>query len=160
MPDVVVRQIHTDDEILKDFLPIGNYAFGATPPVESEEKRRENLPYHRERRIVVSYEDGHPRATAAALSMTQNVRGAIFPMGAISPVAAHPMGRRKGYARMALTQLLGLLREEGHAFTGLYPFRESFYQRLGYVTYPRIKKIDVDGANLATLSKREIDGIV
>lgn len=160
MTDVVVRQIHTDDEILNDFSPIGNYAFGSTPPMETEEKRRENLPYNRERRIVVSYENGHPRATAAALSMTQNVRGTVFQMGAISPVAAHPMGRRKGYARMALTHLLGILREEGHAFTGLYPFRESFYQRLGYVTYPRVKKIDVDTANLSTLSKQEIDDIV
>lgn len=160
MPNVVVRQIHTDEEILDDFLIIGNYAFGATPPMDSEEKRREFLPYAKERHIVVTYEDNQPRAAAAAINMIQNIRGKIFPMGGISPVAAHPLGRRKGYARQALIKVFGLLREEGHAFTGLYPFRESFYQRLGYVTYPRIMKIDVDAANLSSLSKHNIEGIV
>lgn len=160
MPEVNIRQIETDEEILYDFMSLTNYAFRPTPPTINDEERSEMLPTGRERRIVVAYEDGQPRATAAALDMTQNVRGKIYGMGGISPVATHPMGRRQGYARQSLVTLFGIMREAGHVFTGLHPFRESFYERLGYVTFPRIQRVDFDTANLGKLLKMNIPGDV
>jgi predicted acetyltransferase len=51
-------------------------------------------------------------------------------------VATAPAARRNGYCRRAMAALLAAARADGQAFSTLYPFRESFYERLGYVTYP------------------------
>ncbi len=51
-------------------------------------------------------------------------------------LAAAPDIRRKGYARRVFTALLEAGQKDGQAFSSLYPFRESFYERLGYCTFP------------------------
>lgn len=68
--------------------------------------------------------------------MSQQVRGKIFNMGGIWGVATRPEARRQGYCRRVLTELLTAVRDSGAVFTTLYPFRESFYERLGYTTFP------------------------
>ncbi len=47
-----------------------------------------------------------------------------------------PDSRRKGYARRVFTALLEAGQKDGHVFSSLYPFRESFYEGLGYCTFP------------------------
>jgi predicted acetyltransferase len=51
-------------------------------------------------------------------------------------VATAPAARRSGYARRLLAALLAEVREHGQPVSCLYPFRESFYERLGYATFP------------------------
>jgi predicted acetyltransferase len=51
-------------------------------------------------------------------------------------VATQPAARRQGYSRRVLVELLAALRGDGQVFSTLYPFRESFYERLGYVSFP------------------------
>ena len=63
--------------------------------------------------------------------MTQNVRGEIYPLAAFWGLSTLPEARRKGYARKVFTALMEATREEGHVFSALYPFRESYYEALG-----------------------------
>jgi hypothetical protein len=90
--------------------------------------------------------------------MTENVRGAILPMGGVAAVATDPLGRRKGYARLVLRGLFERMRERGQPVSVLYPLRPTFYGRLGYASLPPRRVIDLGPASLAPLLRQEIDG--
>jgi hypothetical protein len=59
---------------------------------------------------------------------------------------------------MLLTRLLGESREAGRTLSALYPFRESFYERLGYVTFPVVRRYTFHPAALAPLLRRQLPG--
>ena len=80
-------------------------------------------------------------ADASAIPMRQNIRGVVYPMAGVAGVATLPLARRRGYARALVTELLGQMREAGHAVSALYPFRPSFYQRFGDVGLPRTRTV-------------------
>jgi predicted acetyltransferase len=92
--------------------------------------------------------------------MTQQVRGTMYPTSAIWGVVTHPRARQKGYSRQVLQHLLKVTREEGAALSCLYPFRESFYERLGYVTFPRPRIVQIKPEALLPLAKQELEGEV
>jgi predicted acetyltransferase len=81
-------------------------------------------------------------------------------MGGIWGVVTHPKVRRKGYSRKLLTSLLKTIRESGKMVSCLYPFRESFYERLGYTTFPLPRKIQFSSSTLAPLLKTNLEGNV
>ena len=56
--------------------------------------------------------------------------------------------------------MLKAVREEGKVFTTLYPFRESFYERLGYVSFPQPLKAKFKPPVLQPLLKKELHGEV
>jgi len=111
------------------------YAFHPSPPLTNKAEWQEVVRQRQQVTYMALFEDGRPVATAASSTLTQQVRGALFGAGGIWGVATAPGARRKGYSRRTLTELLSTLREAGQAVTCLYPFRESFYERLGYVTF-------------------------
>jgi predicted acetyltransferase len=92
--------------------------------------------------------------------MTQNVRGTLYGMGGIWGVGTAPAARRRGYSRRTLARVLAAARERGTALSGLYPFRESFYERLGYVTFPQPCKVSFDPAALLPLMQQDLGGRV
>ena len=57
-----------------------------------------------------------------------------------------------------MASLLAAERESGKAFSNLYPFRESFYERQGYVSYPLMKIAKLAPASLSPLLKLEPGG--
>ncbi len=57
-----------------------------------------------------------------------------------------------------MASLLAAERESGKVFSNLYPFRESFYEKLGYVAYPLIKIVKLSPRSLAPLLKMENEG--
>ncbi len=75
-------------------------------------------------------------------------------------VATTPGARRKGYARLAIGKLLADFKESGSPFSCLYPFRESFYERLGYATFPQHRWVKFETAGLAPLLKQDLGGSV
>lgn len=155
----VIRQLQ-GEEMLEAQYNLGQYAFHASPPFQDKE---EWLSYARTRRDVTSFgavEEGQAVSVAAGTAMTQNIRGKLYPATGIWGVATHPSARRKGYCRQALTRLLEAERESGKVFTNLYPFRESFYERLGYVTYPQIRLVRFSPQALAPLLKLDLEGEV
>jgi predicted acetyltransferase len=92
--------------------------------------------------------------------MTQNVRGKLFPAGGVWGVVTLPVARRKGYSRQVMGSLLSTAKEAGAVFSNLYPFRESFYERMGYVTHPLPVIAHISTQSLAPLLKMELEGEV
>ncbi|NDJ63051.1 MAG: GNAT family N-acetyltransferase [Chloroflexi bacterium] len=148
------------EALLEAVLPLRAYSLTVTPPLPDADGWRN---FHRglvEVRQFVLYEGEQPMATAAFNVMTQQVRGLVAPMGGVWGVATHPAGRRKGYARQLMQTLLAAMHDDGLPFTTLYAFRESFYERLGYVIYQQPRSVTFDPAALLPLLDRDIPGRV
>jgi predicted acetyltransferase len=159
MKKVIIRQLQ-GEEFLDVLFNFQMYAFRASPPFMEKEgwanilRQRRGVTYH------VLFEDDLPVAAAANTVMTQNVRGKLFPAGGVWGVVTLPAARRKGYSRQVIASLLSTVKETGAVFTNLYPFRESFYERMGYVTSPLPVIAHISTQSLAPLLKMELDGEV
>jgi predicted acetyltransferase len=135
MPELTICPLH-GEEWLDVHYALDAYSFHPSPPLTDKDewqsivRRRQGVTY------FALFEDGEPVSGAAGTAMTQNVRGLLFPANGVWGVATAPAARRKGYSRRVLAELLAALRAQGQAFSTLYPFRESFYERLGYVSFP------------------------
>jgi predicted acetyltransferase len=92
--------------------------------------------------------------------MRQNVRGSTYPMAGIAGVATHPLARRQGHVRTLLTQLLGEMRDSGHAVSALYPFRPSFYERFGYASLPKSRRVTFSPTDMGRLLRADLPGEV
>ncbi len=160
MTEITIREL-SGQEMLDAMFPLLIYAFVPSPPLPNKEEwldkyiqPREGLTY------IAVFEGGHPMTGAASRAMTQQVRGAVFGMSAIWGVASMPQARRKGYAKRAMSQLLATVRSAGQPLSTLYPFRESFYERLGYVTFPAPKVAKFATSGLLPLLEKDLDGNV
>jgi predicted acetyltransferase len=145
-------------EIVK--LGIGHYAFGATPSPRDLDKALARAKYYPHSTGWAVYEDGQALASCSMHTMTENVRGKILPMGGFGGVASLPEGRRKGYVRSMLVKAFAALRDQGIPVSTLYPFRDSFYERLGYAEFPKTRFTTLDPAHLAPLVRSTLPGEV
>ena len=146
------------DEMLDALYTLNQYAFHPSPPPYNKD---EWLSFVRGRRGITChavFEDDKPVSAAASTCMTQNIRGKLFPVSGVWGVATSPTVRRKGYCREVMGSLLNAERESGKVFTNLYPFRESFYERLGYVAFPLTKIAHFTPDSLTPLLKMDSDG--
>ncbi len=159
MTKITIRNLQ-DEEFLDVLFNFQMYAFRASPPFTEKEgwanivRQRKGVTYH------VLFEDDLPVAAAANTAMTQNVRGKLFPAGGVWGVVTLPVARRKGYSRQVMGSLLSTVKEAGAVFSNLYPFRKSFYERMGYVTHPLPVIAHISTQSLAPLLKMELDGEV
>lgn len=147
-------------ELFDTAFALRQYAFDSTPALIDEQALRDHYATVEHSRALVLVEDSRPMATVAGHAMTQNVRGKIVPMSGVIAVAAHPEVRRKGYVRRLMAQFLEEERAAGVAASCLYAFRESFYNRFGYVGLPLTKKITVEVANLTPILAIGVPGTV
>jgi predicted acetyltransferase len=160
MSDIIIRRVQ-GEEMLEKFFPMPGFAFGPSPRAPRDiEALRERLPNFEQNTVLMVFEDDKPQTAIASAPMTQNVRGKIYPMGAVWGVVTYPEGRRKGYVRQTLKKLFVDMREEGNAFTGLYPFRPSFYERMGYVNFPYMKIVSFPPQNLRPIFDWNLEGQV
>jgi predicted acetyltransferase len=160
MPNIEIRRVR-GDEAAEAWVPLGAYAFDQSPPLpDRAEWDRFARSYEFDPLHLVLFEDGKPAASAARTRMTQNLRGTLFPAAGIWGVAVHPSMRRKGYARRLVGEMLAAMRDEGSAVTTLYPFRESFYARLGYTTFPQPRMASFAPQQLLPLLSMELAGTV
>lgn len=157
MSHVVIRQLQID-ETVNIIRRLGAYAFRSTPPLPEPSEWQKERAYLRESAYFAVFEDDKAVAGSAVYAMTQNIRGQLYAAGGIGSVSTHPAGRRKGYARKMLTHLFTYHNEQGHAVSLLYPFRESFYMRLGYATFTQPKKVRFAPAALQPLLKQDLGG--
>ena len=158
MTQVTIREIQ-GQEMLQVMHWLPGYALQSSPPMPDKAKREEQLT-QRGAAYMALFEDENAVACMANTAMTQNVRGKLFAAGGIWDVATHPAARRKGYARQLLTRLLATVREKGQPFSCLYPFRESFYERMGYVSWPQPRQVQCDPAALHPLLTKDLGGEV
>ncbi len=135
-----IRQLE-QEEAIKALHFLNNYAFRPSPPLPDFEpfaeriRKREGAAYYA---VMV---EGQPQSIACSTTpLIQNLRGEMFPMGGVANVATHPSARRKGYVRSLMRHMFHEFKTQEIAVSCLYPFRESFYQRLGYITLPQPKK--------------------
>ena len=141
-----IRQLQ-GQEMLDTLYNLNSYSLHPSPPFQNKD---EWMAVVRERQGVTChalFEDEAPVSIAVSTPMTQNMRGKLFPASGIWGVSTFPPARRKSYCRQVMASLLSAERDLGKAFSNLYPFRESFYERFGYVSFP-LTKI----ARLTTLS--------
>jgi len=152
-----IRPLHGDG-IFDVLYPLAQYALHPTPPFQNRDewlnivRRRKGLTSH------ASFEDEKPVSIAVSTAMTQNIRGKLFPASGVWGVATDPSARRKGYCRRTMASLLAAEKEQGKVFSNLYPFRESFYERLGYVSFPLTKVAKFSPLSLSPLLKTETGG--
>ncbi|HVX47426.1 MAG TPA: GNAT family N-acetyltransferase [Mycobacteriales bacterium] len=121
------------------------YAFGQTPVTTAQIEEHRSAP-DSDTVNLLAYEpiDGpEPEAVAVVggIPLQQNVRGRVVPMLGVTGVASHPAARRRGHVRTLLDRLHREMRDEGFVTAVLYPFRPTFYERFGYVGFPKARSI-------------------
>ncbi|NPD89471.1 MAG: GNAT family N-acetyltransferase [Asgard group archaeon] len=156
MNKVEIKELRGED--VDPILELAFYAFFPTPGnIELIMKRK---PYMKEDTCLVLYENEKPVSGLICKPIPQNVRGVIKDMCGISEVATHPEGRRKGYAKKLMKLAFDKMKEYNQGFSTLYPFKESFYERLGYVSFPQIRTAIISAKSLVPLLNLKLDGTV
>ncbi len=145
-------------EELKIAFDMSRYAFNASPKEDKEIEAR--IDTFQDNYVTALFENEKPMATVTTLPMTQNVRGKIFPMAGIAMVATEPEGRNKGYAKKLMLEHFKEMKKTEYVFSTLYPFKELFYSKLGYTTFPQIKEAIFNPASLEPLLKYQVKGSV
>ncbi len=146
------------EAMLDALYALNQYSLSPNPPFQNKEEWAAVV---RERKGVTchaTFDAETPVSVAASTAMTQNVRGKLFQAGGVWGVATHPSARRKGYCRQTIASLLAAEREAGKVFSNLYPFRESFYERLGYVAFPLTKIVKFAPQSLTQLLDMQTGG--
>lgn len=139
-----------NDEERKKLAVLTQYAFYPSP--DDLKVQKLYFDYSKDCYIVAVYDEDKPNtpiATATSIPMTQNLRGKIFPMDGIANVATDPAFRRKHLTATMMNMILENDKKTGLVTSTLYPFKESFYARFGYITLPQVR---IATLSLATLS--------
>jgi predicted acetyltransferase len=152
-----IREVSGEERIATAFA-VADYAFAASPHAPDLDEFRLGEPYREKTRTLVAFVDERPQATLTIHEMTQNVRGTVLPMGGVAGVASLPSGRRRGAVRQMFERLFEMYREAGVAISALYPFRDSFYERLGYASFPMARFLTVNPEALAPLVRLDKPG--
>ena len=159
MNRIHVRQVFGDEAL--DILYRNNaYAFSASPPLRDSVEWREIVGAREGVSYFALFENDQAVSNAATTQMTQNIHGKMFTAGGVWAVATAPAARRKGYCRQVMRGLFESEYEAGRAVSLLYPFRGSFYERLGYATLPQPRKALFKPESLAPLLKQDLGGEV
>ncbi len=146
------------EEMLETLYALNSYSLHPSPPYQNKDewmgivRGRKGVTCH------ATFEDETPKSIAVSTAMTQNMRGTLYPASGIWGVSTLPSARRNGYCRQTMASLLSVERDSGKVFSNLYPFRESFYERLGYVSFPLTKIAKLAPASLAPILKMETGG--
>jgi predicted acetyltransferase len=155
--NITIRTLQ-GEEMLNTLYSLNSYALHPSPPLQN---RDEWMAVVRPRRGIccqAMFEDETPVAVVASTPLNQNMRGKLYPTSGIWGVSTTPGARRRGYCRQLMASLLSANREQGKYFSSLYPFRESFYERLGYVAYPLTKIARFNTQSLSPLLKTDLGG--
>ena len=145
-------------EMLEAIYTLNSYSLHPSPPFRNKEEwmgivsTRKGLTCH------ALFEDEAPVSVVVSTAMTQNMRGNLYPACGIWGVSTDPAARRKGYCKALMASELSAEHQSGKVFSNLYPFRESFYERLGYVSFPLTKIARFSPQALMPLLKIELDG--
>ncbi len=154
MTKTSIRQLSIE-EAAPTFSWLTSYCFHNSPPPVTPESFLERFKFNEATtRYMAAYDGDTAVASAAAGQFTQNLRGALMPMSGIFMVATHPAARRKHFSASLLAALLKAERENGQPLSCLYPFRESFYERLGYANLPINIQARINIRSLLPLQKQ------
>ena len=145
-------------EMLDALYALNQYSLYASPPFQKKEDWEAVVRERKDVTCHAAFEEVKPISVAASTAMTQNMRGKLYSASGVWGVATDPAVRRKGYCRQVMASLLAAEHETGKVFSNLYPFRESFYERLGYVSYPLTKVAKLTPSSLSPILKMDFPG--
>ena len=149
----IFSTVHDDSERKKLAL-LTQYAFFPSP---DDSKRQElSIEFLKDSYILTVYakpDIEKPIATATAIPMTQNLRGKLFSMSGIAAIATEPSYRRQHITATMMQKILAWSKNQKISVSTLYPFKESFYARFGYVTLPQARIATLALQNLSFLLK-------
>lgn len=157
LTEIRIKLVENEEE-LEIFKDMTTYAFAPSP--RPSVRSTDNDKYEKEHLNYLLYEDDDPVSSLTAIPMTENVRGKIFEMSGIAGVSTYPKVRRKGYVKKLMQKAFEDAYERKQAFTTLYPFRQSFYGRFGYVTFPQTREVLLVPSHLRDIRDLEIEGKV
>ncbi|HET7274217.1 MAG TPA: GNAT family N-acetyltransferase [Longimicrobiaceae bacterium] len=98
----------------------------------SQEEFLTNGPHGGIEAVRVGEEGGRLVAACQLLSLKQWIGGVPMPIMGLGSVAIAPTHRRRGVAGRMLAAAFEQARERGDLASALYPFRISYYARMGY----------------------------
>ena len=156
---VTIRSLQ-GEEMLDVLYNLGMYAFHSSPPFLDKEEWAKGAHQRRGVTYYALFEDGAAASGAASTAMTQNVRGKLYPASGVWGVATLPGARRKGYCTKVMASLLAAEYDSDKVFSNLYPFRESFYERQGYITLPLPIIARLSPSSLVPLLRKDFGGEV
>jgi predicted acetyltransferase len=154
---MIIRQLQ-GQEMLDQLYALNSYSLHPSPPYQDHQEWESIVRERQGITCYAAYEGDQAVSVAVSTPMTQNMRGKLFAASAIWGVSTFPSARRKGFCRQVMARLLSTDREAGRVFSNLYPFRESFYERLGYVAFPMTKIARIPALSLSPCLKMETGG--
>lgn len=157
MPHLSIRQLEAD-ELITVVAPMMQYAFSPSPQTINPDDWGWLIDPARPHHVHVLFEDDEAAASAAFTAMRHNLRGHVHDTAAVWGVATEPMARRKGYAKQVIQHAMQHMHQQGYVTTTLYAFRESFYERMGYVTWPMPLEVTIKPERLAVLLRMDTPG--
>ncbi|MHA1912594.1 MAG: GNAT family N-acetyltransferase [Candidatus Kariarchaeaceae archaeon] len=91
--------------------------------------------------------------SARIIPFEQNIRGSWKKMGGIAIVTSAPEVRMKGYIRELMHYMFREMYEAGQVFSALYPFKDSYYARFGYINALPRNNLEFDAKQMSKWKK-------
>ena len=127
-----IRKITQEER--KKYHKISQYAFGNWQDKEIEDDKIKWMnPYE----CFVIIENGEMISGLINHNLKQNVRGTVKQLSGIGNVATYPEYRNKGYIKALFTSAFEDMRLKKQSVSMLQPFKESFYNKFGYISTNR-----------------------
>lgn len=82
--------------------------------------------------LLIAEDNGRPAAALQLYPLREWIGGQSLPVAGVGMVTVSPAHRKRGVAAELMIKALHSARERGDVASALYPFRISFYQKLGY----------------------------
>lgn len=127
-----IRKITKDES--KEYHRLSQYAFGNWKDKEVES---DTIKWQNPEESFVVIEDGKMVSGLISHSLKQSVRGIEKRLSGIGNVATYPEFRNKGYVKALFGYAYKDMKAKGISVSMLQPFKESFYEKLGYVSTNR-----------------------
>ncbi len=133
MPEILQYRFATPDEIPAVARMVA-HSFPGSPrtPAWWHEQLADPVYGGGAETLVVGLEAGRFVAALQLHAVRQWVAGNRIPMAAVGTVSIAPTHRKRRLAAELMTAALRMARERGDVASALYPFRSSFYKKLGY----------------------------
>ncbi|NUN64081.1 GNAT family N-acetyltransferase [Pseudanabaena biceps] len=103
--------------------------------------------------VLVAEIDGKIAAALQCFSFQQSVRGSLKAMGGIGGVWTYPEYRNQGCVKALMKSAFLEMRMQGISVSMLTPFKESFYESLGYAIANSTNEINIPIASLSQYLK-------
>ncbi len=157
MPSLAFRPARAED--IDRIVEIHTSAF---PDPRGHEERRRNFlakPFgpFADLHVAVLSRSGAPEeivAHAFGFGFRVGVGGESVPITGIATVGVAPEARGQGYATKLVEHVVAIGESAGAVASFLYPFRQGFYARLGYVSAPHVHHLALAPAALRGLDER------